>query len=97
MWREEFPPTCGHPGLVSLIDGCARGLGLAVTRPNDPFPWSEDFGHFGRECPAVLFGLGAGEAVPALHHPRYDFPDELLPVGSALLEASVRRLLERHG
>jgi metal-dependent amidase/aminoacylase/carboxypeptidase family protein len=94
-WREEFPPTEGHPGVVSLVDASARELGLAVTRPNDPFPWSEDFGHFTSATPGALFGLGAGTAHPALHHPAYDFPDELIPIGSALLLRIIRRITSK--
>jgi amidohydrolase len=94
-WREEFPPTAGHPGVVSLVDASARELGLAVTRPNDPFPWSEDFGHFTGATPGALFGLGAGTAHPALHHPAYDFPDELIPIGAALLLRIIRRITSK--
>jgi len=28
-----------------------------------------------------MFGLGAGEDTPALHHVDYDFPDEIIPYG----------------
>lgn len=28
-----------------------------------------------------MFGLGAGENTPALHHVDYDFPDEIIPYG----------------
>jgi amidohydrolase len=94
-WREEFPPTPGHAGVVSLVDASARELGLAVTRPNDPFPWSEDFGHFTGAAPGALFGLGAGTEHPALHHPAYDFPDELIPIGTALLLRVIRRITSK--
>lgn len=94
-WREEFPATLGHPGVVSLVDASARELGLAVLRPNDPFPWSEDFGHFTASVPGALFGLGAGTEHPSLHHPTYDFPDELIPIGTALLLRIIRRITSK--
>lgn len=44
--------------------------------------WSEDFGQFTNLYCGALFGLGAGEDTPALHNPDYDFPDQLIAIGS---------------
>jgi metal-dependent amidase/aminoacylase/carboxypeptidase family protein len=68
-----------------------------VVEPERTFSWSEDFGHFGGVCPSALVGLGSGRQTPALHHPSYDFPDDLLPIGAALLERLARRLSEGQG
>ncbi len=94
---EPFPATVNDPKIVAVVAAAAAECGRELVEPERAFSWSEDFGHFGRRCPSVLFGLGAGTATPALHHPHYDFPDELLPIGSALLETAVQRLLERDG
>ena len=44
----------------------------------EPFRWSEDFANYLTLFPGVLFGIGAGEKHPELHHPDYDFPDGLI-------------------
>jgi metal-dependent amidase/aminoacylase/carboxypeptidase family protein len=42
---------------------------------------SEDFGRFRQPgTTSAMFLLGAGVDHPALHDPRYDFPDALIPV-----------------
>mgnify|MGYP006075397237 FL=1 len=37
--------------------------------------------------------LGPGEDYAALHNPDYDFPDDLIPIGSAIFERIARDLL----
>jgi len=94
---EVFPATTNDEEIVDVVINAANAHKLQVVDPGCPFPWSEDFGHFGRLCPAALVGLGAGRDTPDLHHPHYDFPDALLPIGVELIEASVRSLLDRRG
>ena len=48
-----------------------------MTYCHEPFRWSEDFGEFLRIFPGAMFGIGSGEKHPELHHPDYDFPDDL--------------------
>lgn len=91
-WREPFPATCNDPEVVARVEACARRLGLEIVRPRAPFRWSEDFGHFTARFPGALFGLGAGEEHAPLHHPGYDFPDELIAPGAELIAALVRDL-----
>ena len=90
---EDFPATVNHPAAAVLVAAAAEDAGLDVAEPEAPFPWSEDFGHFTGCYPGALFGLGAGEDTPHLHSDAYDFPDELLPAGLALLRALVNRAL----
>ena len=86
-WIEEFPATVNDAGCVDLVVRTARDLGLEVIEHEQPFAWSEDFGHFTAHHRGALFGLGAGEEQPALHAPGYDFPDALLDPGYRLLTA----------
>jgi metal-dependent amidase/aminoacylase/carboxypeptidase family protein len=90
---EPFPGTDNHPEVVSAVLESARSLAMELVEPDRPFSWSEDFGHFGQLCPSALIGLGAGTSTPALHHPLYDFPDALLPLGATLLDDVIRRLM----
>lgn len=91
-WTEEFPPTVNDAAAAAAVRGAAGDVGLEVAAPEHPFPWSEDFGHFTGAFPGALAGLGAGREMPALHSPVYDFPDELLETGTALLERVARRV-----
>jgi amidohydrolase len=89
---EPFPATVNSPEANTQISGAAASLEMPVKVLPHPFPWSEDFGHFTARFRGAIFGLGAGESQPALHHPTYDFPDALLAPGTELLEALCRRL-----
>lgn len=90
---EPFPATVNETDVTELIADTANDLGLPVVQRKATFPWSEDFGHFTREFGGALFGLGAGEDTPALHHPDYDFPDDILEPGIAVFTALVPKLI----
>lgn len=47
-----------------------------------PFRWSEDFANYLLHFPGAFFGMGAGERHVELHHPDYDFPDQLIPLAA---------------
>lgn len=83
-WDEVFPSTVNDDDAVAIVRRAAEQLGIEAVEAPGPFPWSEDFGNFTARTPGALFGLGAGRDHPALHHPTYDFPDELLPAGVAV-------------
>ncbi|MEX1025769.1 MAG: amidohydrolase [Planctomycetota bacterium] len=93
-WTDEFPATPTDSRVVDRLERVALGLGRTVERPADPFPWSEDFGHFSSRWPGALFGLGSGVDQPRLHTEGFDFPDALLEPGAEYLTACVRSLLE---
>ncbi|MGZ9724116.1 M20 aminoacylase family protein [Rhizobium miluonense] len=52
----------------------------AVNRNVEPVMGSEDFAFMLRERPGAYIFIGAGDSAP-LHHPEYDFNDEIIPVG----------------
>ena len=87
---EEFPVTENSVKAADSVRTAAEHLGLEIIQPDNPFPWSEDFGHFTMSYPGALFGIGAGIHSPALHSPEYDFPDELITTGVDVF----RRIIE---
>ncbi|MFB6307157.1 MAG: amidohydrolase [Flavobacteriales bacterium] len=93
-WREEFPATISSDNCVNLIQNVSKELGLNTQWVNEPFRWSEDFGHFTALNDGILFGLGSGENQPDLHHPAYDFPEEIISTGADVFENATRRLLK---
>ena len=90
---EEFPATVNHPDCVELVTVAAQNAGLTVNTLENPFRWSEDFGHFAQLCPSALFGVGAGTDHPGLHNNHYDFPDEIIEPSVQVLLQIVKKLL----
>ena len=92
-WTDDFPVTENSGKAVDVIRSAAGKLGLRIVKPDTPFPWSEDFGHFTKKFSGALFGIGAGTDTPALHSFEYDFPDELIPLGVTFFIEIVNELL----
>ncbi len=80
-WTEQFPATENSSFLISQAGRVAEQSGFRTRYIENTFRWSEDFGWFTRKYPGMLFGMGAGKEHPELHHPDYDFPDELINSG----------------
>lgn len=92
-YTEEFPATINHPEAAVIVVEAAKNSGLELNNAVLPFRWSEDFAHFGRISKAVLFGIGAGEEHPPLHHPDYDFPDHIIPAAIKMWGGIYERLM----
>jgi amidohydrolase len=62
-----------------------------------PFMVSEDFSEFANRVPACFMLLGSGNPALGLnaphHNPRFDFDEDALPTGAALLAAAAARFL----
>jgi amidohydrolase len=91
---EEFPVTENHPECTSMIRELAEKNEWPLKWLDKPFRWSEDFGHFSKISKSALIGLGSGMDQPKLHHPDYDFPDEIIPTGAGLFYAVYSKLLQ---
>lgn len=87
-YGDLFPATVNSADAVHAVRKVVRADEL--LNAEQPFRWSEDFGHFTARYPGAMFALGAGEKIPALHHPAYDFPDDLIPRGAELFERLIR-------
>jgi metal-dependent amidase/aminoacylase/carboxypeptidase family protein len=81
---EIFPATINDPACVEQIRKAADSAQLPVRELDRPFRWSEDFGYYTEKYRGGYFGLGSGENTPPLHHPGFDFPDELIGSGVSL-------------
>ena len=83
-YTEVFPATHNQIGATDTVRKAAGANGARVLDIEDPFRWSEDFGHFTQQFPGALFGIGSGEKHPSLHNNDYDFPDEIIETGIAM-------------
>ncbi|MGB3406418.1 MAG: amidohydrolase [Jannaschia sp.] len=88
--HDRFLAGVNDPAAAAILTEAATEAGLD-TSPGNPLLASEDFGRFGHDCPAAMLLLGAGPG-PALHNPDYDFDDDLIAPGAAILLGAARRI-----
>lgn len=85
--------------MTDLVEGVAkRVLGEQnVFRGNKPTMGGEDFSFFAQRAPGVMFSLGAGNPAKGcdfpIHHPRFNFDEDAIPVGMAILAESALEFL----
>jgi hippurate hydrolase len=95
-FRNLFAPVVNNEQEAAVYaDAAADVAGEAnVQRNAPPAMASEDFGFMMEQVPGahVLFGNGGGADV---HNHLYDFNDEAIPYGVALLAAITRRKLPK--
>lgn len=82
---DVFPATVNDDGLLAALERACIRQDVPFQYLDEPFRWSEDFGHYGSFVPACFFGVGAGETTPPLHTASYCYPDALAPVTAELL------------
>lgn len=92
-WTQEFQANNNDSEMVDLIEKSATELNIDIKHLATPMKWGEDFGLFTENFKGAMFGLGSGINQPALHNPDYDFPDELIVIGSDIFEQIARNFL----
>ena len=86
-------------GLIAVCAEVARGIvgGESVNTDHDPGMGSDDFSFMSNQVPGGYdwIDLGLAEAGRFLHNPRYEFNDDVLPIGTSywarLVEAELPR------
>jgi amidohydrolase len=94
-----YPATVNDAQCAAHVLEAARALFGTALLADSPAATSEDFAFMLEEAPGAYVWLGQGRDAsnPQLHDPAYDFNDEVLPHGAALLAALVEsRLTARH-
>jgi hippurate hydrolase len=86
-YERSYDATINHTAETDFV----RDLAVRFAGPDKvvdlarPFMGSEDFAYMLKACPGTYFFLGTsttGDEKP-LHHPGYNFNDDLLPIGAA--------------
>ncbi|MGQ3029763.1 MAG: amidohydrolase, partial [Ferrovibrionaceae bacterium] len=97
-YQRRYPPTINTADETELA---AAAAGMVVGPENvvhnmAPSMGAEDFAWMLRERPGsyVWIGNGAGEGSCMVHNPRYDFNDEVLPIGSSYWVRLVETILK---
>nr|MBL8456204.1 amidohydrolase [Zoogloeaceae bacterium] len=98
-YRRGYPPTVNSLAEAEICAGVATALVGAqqVSRDARPSMGAEDFAFFLQRKPGcyVWIGNGTSEGGCMLHNPRYDFNDEIIPIGAAYWVGLVHKLLPR--
>ncbi|RWL31513.1 MAG: M20/M25/M40 family metallo-hydrolase, partial [Mesorhizobium sp.] len=92
-YHEIFVASVNASDAVEHLARALDEEGVARSEAALPMRASEDFGIFGHSAKSAMFFLGAGERHPSLHNPDYDFPDDLIPIGSRIFMRTARNLL----
>ncbi|MCX2725155.1 M20 aminoacylase family protein [Roseibium salinum] len=81
-FRRGYPVTANHDAQVDFAADVAEGIAGAgkVNREIPPMMGGEDFSYMLEERPGAFIFAGNGDSA-GLHHPAYDFNDDLIPVG----------------
>lgn len=92
-WLEEFYSSHNDEEATAYIREVAKMLDFDFKEKKNPFKWGEDFGMFTHHFRGAMFCLGSGEDHAALHHPDYDFPDEIIETGVKMFYGIADRIL----
>jgi hippurate hydrolase len=99
-YARSYDATVNHAAETALI----RDLAIRYAGPDKvvdmarPLMGSEDFAYMLKARPGCYFFLGGGAAdrpSHGLHHPGYDFNDDLLPIGAGFWVTLVEDYLEQ--
>ncbi|WP_442581078.1 amidohydrolase [Mesorhizobium sp. ASY16-5R] len=92
-YHEIFVASLNAPEAVGYLRAALDAEGISHDEELLPMRASEDFGVFGHASRSAMFFLGAGVERPSLHNPDYDFPDDLIAIGSRIFMRTARNLL----
>jgi hippurate hydrolase len=98
-FSRAYPATVNEPASTDLARRAAEtvaGPGR-VRHMEHPTMGGEDFSFMLNARPGSYIMLGGGRtgSDPGVHHPRYDFNDEILPVGASYWATLVEQVLPR--
>ncbi|MBX9465740.1 MAG: amidohydrolase [Aquamicrobium sp.] len=92
-YHEIFVASLNAPEAVEHLRAALDAEGVPHDEEQLPMRASEDFGLFGHTAKSAMLFLGSGTDHPALHNPDYDFPDDLIPIGSRIFMRAARTML----
>lgn len=99
---DGYPPVVNNQEFTAFFAEIARGLAGEENVKVLEFPTmgGEDMSFFLKEVPGTFFFLGAGNPEKGIvhphHHPCFDFDEDVLWLGTALLTESAWRFTEKY-
>ncbi|WP_370401628.1 M20 aminoacylase family protein [Sulfitobacter sp. JB4-11] len=87
-----YPPTVNHANNAAFaVEVASEVAGEAGVEPNHtPVMGAEDFSYMLEARPGAYLMLGQGEGA-GVHHPLYNFNDEIAPIGASFFARMVER------
>ena len=97
--EDVAPAVINDPGVSEIARAAAvQVVGATSVAWHPPLMVSEDFSEYQRVVPGCYMLLGSGNPALGLdaphHNPRFDFDEQVLPLGAALLATAAVRFLE---
>jgi hippurate hydrolase len=81
-WHRGYPVTVNHADETMIAADAAEQITGQGTVPTDikPMMGGEDFSYMLNARPGAMIMIGNGDSA-GLHHPEYDFNDQIIPAG----------------
>ena len=79
-YQRGYPVTVNHEDQTEIAAGIAEKVAGKVERETSPIMAGEDFSFMLEKRPGAYIFLGNGGGAH-VHHPAYNFNDEIIPVG----------------
>ena len=81
-FMRGYPVMVNHARETEFAAEVARAVSGLETRSVDPLMGGEDFAYMLEERPGAYILVGNGDTA-MVHHPAYDFDDEVIPAGAS--------------
>lgn len=98
-FHRAYPATVNDPDAMRLARRAALAVAGEARVEHMPHPTmgGEDFSFMlnAKQGAYIMLGGGRTPDDPGLHHPRYDFNDDILPVGASYWATLAEQLLPR--
>lgn len=87
-----YPPTVNDAGKADFAANVAREVAgeTGVNSDIDPVMGAEDFSYMLEVRPGAYLMLGQGDTA-GVHHPKYNFNDDIAPIGASFFARLVER------
>jgi amidohydrolase len=101
VFDRAYPATVNDPDATTLTRRAAATVAgeARVTPMQKPTMGGEDFSFMlnAKQGSYIMLGGARGKDDAMVHHPRYDFNDEILPIGASYWVTLAEQLLPRPG
>ncbi|MGI6358594.1 MAG: M20 metallopeptidase family protein [Bacillota bacterium] len=100
-YNNGYPSVINDADMADMLERIGqRVLGAdKVHRIANPSMGGEDFAYFAEKAPAIFFRLGganeAKECIYPGHHPKYNFDEDAIPVGMAVMAEAALEYLNK--
>ncbi len=99
-YTRGYPPVVNNPDATERAAlAAARVVGAEnVIRSRPPGMGGEDFSYMAQKVPGCFVRVGqaaADKGTTSVHHPKYDFNDDILPLGASLWATLVEQELPK--